>query len=146
MMHYDVYPNEICPTVNRSPSFIGINNKDDGLLSGRHSPKLDIPRLRHCGHMIQQQLHLLARYSYKFKMAGHHNINCDEVETLKLQQEKSLSANKIEDIVQVHNKALKKPSRFKKLTSYLEKKLCFPKKKVMLPTIREKTCNQFSCT
>jgi len=54
MMHYDVYPNEICPTVNRSPSFIGINNKDDGLLSGRHSPKLDIPCVHHCGHMIQQ--------------------------------------------------------------------------------------------
>ena len=34
MMHYDVYPNETCPTINRSPSFIGINNKDDGLLSG----------------------------------------------------------------------------------------------------------------
>jgi len=78
-------------------------------------------------------------------MADYHNIKCYEEETSKQQEEKSVtnvSANKIEDSVQVHNKALKKPSRFKKLTSYLEKKLCFPKKKVMLPTIMEKTCSQ----
>jgi len=63
MLHYDVYPTEICPNLNRSPSFIGIKNKDDGLLSGRCSPKLDIPRRRYCGLMIHQ--HPLARYSYK---------------------------------------------------------------------------------
>jgi len=99
MMHYDVYPNEICPTVNRS-SFIDINNKDDGLLLGQHSPNLDIPCLHHCGHMIQQQLLPLARYSYKFKMADYHNIYCNGVEACKQQQEKSLtdvSANNIED-------------------------------------------------
>lgn len=138
MMHYDVYPNEICPAVNRSPSFIGINNKDDGLLSGRHSPKLDIPCLHHCGHMIQQQLHPLAKYSYKFKMADYHNCDELEVEVSEQQQEKSVadvSANNIKDSVQVHKKTLKKPSRFKKFTSYLVRKLHFPKKKVVLPQI-----------
>ena len=62
-VHYDLYPTEISPGINRSPSFISIKDKDDGLMSGRFSPKLDIPRHRYCGRMIKQ--HPLVRYSYK---------------------------------------------------------------------------------
>ena len=70
-LHHDVYPTEISPTINRSPSFIGTKDKDDGLMSGRCSPKLDIPRQRYCGRMIKQ--HPLARYSYK--MTDQHLAN-----------------------------------------------------------------------
>ena len=33
MSHNDVYPNEICPTMNRCPSFVNLGDKDDELLS-----------------------------------------------------------------------------------------------------------------
>ncbi|XP_065918039.1 uncharacterized protein [Dysidea avara] len=67
VLHHDVMPTEICPTLNRSPSFVGEynGNDDDGLLSGRSSPKLDIPRRRYCGRMIHQ--HPLAKYIYRMK-------------------------------------------------------------------------------
>jgi len=138
MMHFDIYPNEICPTVNRSPSFIGISTKKDGLLSRQHSSNLDILHLHPTSTQWQQQPNPLAKYSYKSKMADHHNIiNCDEVEVNEQQQEQSVtdvSANNIEDSVQVPNKTPKKPSRFKRFTSYLERKL-HPKKKVVVPSI-----------
>jgi len=76
-MHYiSTLMKSVLHTVNRSHSFISINNKDDGLLPGQHSPNLDITCLHHCDHMIQQQSLPLASYSYKLKMADHHNINC----------------------------------------------------------------------
>ena len=62
-LHYDLDPTEICPGMNRPPSFIGNKDEDDGLMSGRCSPKLDIPRRRYCGRMIHQ--HPLVKYCYK---------------------------------------------------------------------------------
>ena len=63
MLHYDIDPTENYPGINRSPSFTGNKNEDDGLLSGRCSPKLDIPRRRYCGRMIHQ--HPLVKYCYR---------------------------------------------------------------------------------
>jgi len=129
-------PNEICPTVNRS-SFIGMSNKDDGLLSRQHSSNLDILHLHPTSTQWQQQPNPLAKYSYKSKMVDHHNIiNCDEVEVNEQQQEQSVtdvSANNIEDSVQVPKKAPKKTSRLRRFTSYFEKKLHF-RKKEMVPS------------
>jgi len=65
LLHTDLLPTEVCPTLNRSPSFIGVHNQDDGLLSGRSSPKLDIPHYRYHGHKICQ--HPLAKYTLKMK-------------------------------------------------------------------------------
>jgi len=63
LLHYDTMPTEICPLLNRSPSFVG--GSVDGLLSGRCSPKLDIPCRHYCGRMIHQ--HPLAKYIYRMK-------------------------------------------------------------------------------
>ena len=62
-LHYDVYPTEIFPGLNRSPSFIGVKDKNNGLMSGRSTPKLDIPRRRYCGRMIHQ--HPLVKFCYR---------------------------------------------------------------------------------
>ena len=62
-LHYDVHPTEISPGLNRSPSFTGKEDKGYELMSGRSSPKLDIPRRRYCGLMIKQ--HPLVRYCYR---------------------------------------------------------------------------------
>ena len=51
MLHCDINPSEICPTINRSPSVIGLM---------QCSPKLNIPHLHCGGHMIQY--HPLIRY------------------------------------------------------------------------------------
>jgi len=65
LLHTDLLPSEIYPTLNRSPSFIVVPNKDDGLLYGRGSPKLDIPFDRYGSHMVDQ--HPLAMYSLKME-------------------------------------------------------------------------------
>jgi len=66
LLHYDTMPTEISPMLNRSPSFVGdCIGSVDGLLSGRSSPKLGIPRRRYCGRMIHQ--HPLAKYIYRMK-------------------------------------------------------------------------------
>ena len=62
-LHYDVYPTEIFPGLNRSPSFIGVKDKNSGLMTGRSTPKLDIPRRRYCGRMIHQ--HPLVKFCYR---------------------------------------------------------------------------------
>lgn len=62
-VHYDVYPTELSPNLNRKPSFTGATDEDGGLMSGRCSPKLDIPRRRYCGRMIKQ--HPLVRFCYR---------------------------------------------------------------------------------
>ena len=62
-LHYDVYPTEISPAITRAPSFIGKEDEDYELMSGRCSPKLDIPRRRYCGLLIKQ--HPLVRYCYR---------------------------------------------------------------------------------
>ena len=62
-VHYDVYPTETFPGLNRSPSFIGAKDENEGLMSGRSSPKLDIPCRRYCGRMIHQ--HPLVKHCYR---------------------------------------------------------------------------------
>ena len=137
MLHNDVSPSEICPAITRSPSFIGLSSNDDGLLSGRHSPKLDIPHIHYCGHKIQQP-HPLMRY----KKADHqHTCHNEMTVSFECQQQHkrcvaNVMANKSENNIQTPKEALKKLSRFKKFTNYLEKKLHFSKKKEVLPPIR----------
>ena len=76
LLHADLDLTEVCPTLNRRPSFIGVHNKDDGLLSGRSSPKLDIPLDRYRSHVIKQ--HPLAMYSQKMEnpVIEQHNAQC----------------------------------------------------------------------
>ena len=62
-LHYDVHPTEISPGINRAPSFVGKEDEAFELMSGRSSPKLDIPRRRYCGLMIKQ--HPLVRHCYR---------------------------------------------------------------------------------
>ena len=124
MLHCDVYPNEMCPTINRSPSLIGLMQR---------SPKLDIPHLHFGGRMIQH--HPLIRY----KKADQQHPLYDEVEASSEEQQPEGSttvmlANDLENM-QIPKKAPKKPSRFKKFTSYLERKLHFSRKKEVLPQI-----------
>ena len=45
-VHYDIYPTETFPGLNRSPSFIDVKDKNEGLMS------VDIPRRRYSGRMI----------------------------------------------------------------------------------------------
>jgi len=77
LLHTDLLPTEVCPTLNRSPSFIGAHNQDDGLLSGRSSPKLDIPHNRYHGHKIHQ--HPLARYTQKMKKPVQEDQKCSTI-------------------------------------------------------------------
>jgi len=77
LLHTDLLPTEVCPTLNRSPSFIGTHNQDDGLLSGRSSPKLDIPHNRYHGHKIRQ--HPLAKYTQKMKMPVQEDQKCSTI-------------------------------------------------------------------
>ena len=131
MLHNDGYPNKICPGLNRSPSLIGLGDKIDGLVSRQHSPKLDIPLQYYSGHKTQQH-HPLMRY----KKADHPSVHNEMAE----QQRRDGSVaetltNKLEDNMLESKQALKKPSRFKKFTSYLERKLHFSKKKEVLPPI-----------
>ena len=65
LLHHDVLPSQICPMLNRSPSIIGDCSDSGGLLSGSSSPKLDIPRRRYCGRMIQQ--HPLDKHIHRMK-------------------------------------------------------------------------------
>ena len=65
LLHHDVLPSQICPMLNRSPSIIGDSSDSGGLLSGSSSPKLDIPRRRYCGRMIQQ--HPLDKHIHRMK-------------------------------------------------------------------------------
>ena len=125
MLHCDIYPSEICPTINRSPSLIGLM---------QCSPKLDIPHLHCGGHMIQH--HPLIRY----KKADQQHPFHDEVEVSSEEQQPEGSptvmlCDNLENM-QVPKKAPKKPSRFKKFTSYLERKLHFSRKKEALPQIK----------
>ena len=124
MLHCDVYPSEMCPTINRSPSVIGLMQR---------SPKLDIPHLHCSGRMIQH--HPLIRY----KKADQQHPLHGEVEASSEEQQSEGSttvilANDLENM-QIPKKTPKKPSRFKKFTSYLEKKLHFSRKKEVLPRI-----------
>ncbi|XP_065916363.1 dentin sialophosphoprotein-like isoform X2 [Dysidea avara] len=77
LLHTDLPPTEVCPTLNRSPSFIGVQNQDDGLLSGRNSPKLDIPHNRYCGYKIRQ--HPLAKYTLKMEKPVKEEQKCSTV-------------------------------------------------------------------
>ena len=131
MLHNDGYPTEICPGLNRSPSYIGLYDKIDGLVSRQHSPKLDIPLQYYSGHKTQQH-HPLTRY----KKADHPSVHNEMAE--QQQRDGSVAetlTNKLEDNMLESKQALKKPSRFKKFTNYLEKKLHFSKKKEVLPPI-----------
>ena len=124
ILHCDVYPSEMCPTINRSPSLIGLM---------QHSPKLDIPHL-HCGGCMIQH-HPLIRY----KKADQQHPLHGEVEASSEEQQSEGSttvmlANDLENM-QIPKKAPKKPSRFKMFTSYLERKLHFSRKKEVLPQI-----------
>jgi len=67
VLHHDTLPTEICPTLNRSPSFVAECNghNDDGPLSGRSSPKLDIPRRHYCSRLIHQ--HPLDKHIHRMK-------------------------------------------------------------------------------
>ena len=101
LLHTDLPPTEICPTLNRSPSFIGIQNQDDGLLSGRSSPKLDIPHRRYCGYKIRQ--HPLAKYTLKMKKPVKQSSSegCKgDVTTLKLVQ--TTEHQQVEEQVEDH--------------------------------------------
>jgi len=69
LLHHDSLPSEICPMLNRSPSIVGDNSGDYGLVSKRSSPKLDIPRRRYCGRMIHQ--HPLDKHIHRMRKPIH---------------------------------------------------------------------------
>ena len=124
MLHCDVYPSEICPNINRSPSLIGLM---------QCSPKLDIPPLHCGGHMIQY--HPLIRYK-KADQPLHNEV---EVSSEEQQPEGSATvmlANDLENIQVPKKTPKKKPSRFKRFTSYFKRKLHFSQEKEALPQIR----------
>ena len=63
--HHDTLPSETCPLINRSPYFVGDCSDEGGLLSGKNSPKLDIPCRRYCSRLIHQ--HPLDKYVQRMK-------------------------------------------------------------------------------
>ena len=94
MLHNDVYPNKVCPAINRS-FFIGLGDRDGGLWSRwlTVSPKLHVSFQYYCGHMTQQD-HPLMRY----KKPDHPSVHNEMAE--QQQHDGSVAeilTNKLED-------------------------------------------------
>lgn len=139
-VHYDIYPTEIFPGLNRSPSFIGTKDEDDGLMSGRCSPKLDIPRRRYCGRMIHQ--HPLVKFCYRMNDRRLAHLIKKQISSSSTSSSSSSSSSSSYGYLKMFTKQLaqknpiRKPLPFMKPSGYLEiykRKVSFSKKKVLPP-------------
>ena len=141
-VHYDIYPTETFPGLNRSPSFIGVKDENEGLMSGRCSPKLDIPRRRYSGRMIHQ--HPLVKYCYRMNDRRLAHLMKKQISSSSSTSSSSTSSSSSSSYgyLKMFTKQLaqknpiRKPLPFMKPSGYLEiykKKVSFSKKTVLPP-------------